>query len=87
MANHRLNKQDFDRAINGAIAFAAADRSDPFARNRAISHVHNGLVTRDHKTGELLGYQAEQTMETRTIVIDGETREYKVPTFINVKRP
>ena len=32
------------RYVQGAIDYAEADKSDPFARARALSHVYNGLA-------------------------------------------
>ena len=79
-----------NRAIAGAKRFAAADRSDPFAFNRAITHINNGIVSAHGDGGDSI-YDAEETVETRhlppgIILSNGDT-SYQVPGFKNIKRP
>lgn len=73
----------FDR-VEAAKRYAAADRSDPFAFSRAMTHLNNGVAS----TGE---YEAEETTETRHLpegiqLSNGDT-SYQVVGYKNVKRP
>lgn len=77
-----MNKQQ-SRIIEGARAYAAADRSDPFAFNRAITHMNNGISSVGSR-GEDAFYKAEPYQETRYLP-DG--REYSVTVYKNIQRP
>lgn len=85
------------RYVQGAIDYAAADKSDPFAKSRALSHVYNGLAGYSNRTKDEINnnfaltgrervedcyYSADRTHETRSMP-DGE--KYTVPAFRNVK--
>lgn len=63
----------------GAYAYAQADKSDPFAYARAVSHINNGVATPGSS------YGAERYMEMRTMPITGE--KYQVEAYKNVVRP
>ena len=78
----KMNLQQ-KRIIDGARAYAAADRSDPFAFNRAMSHMKNGISSVGAR-GEDAFYKAEPYQETRYLP-DG--REYLVTVYKNIQRP
>jgi hypothetical protein len=69
------------RMIEGARLFALADRSDPFAFNRAMSHTLNGVASA-HDGDKY--YQAEPSLEQR-VTPKGE--RYNVTVYKEVKRP
>lgn len=72
------------RLNEGAKNYALADKSDPFAYNRAMTHVNNGIST---VNGEAY-YQAEPYKEERTLVkTDGSKENYFVDAYKNIKRP
>lgn len=50
--------------IEAARRYAAADKSDPFAFNRAMTHLKNGLASFDSK-GSPCGYDATEINVTR----------------------
>ena len=69
--------------------YMRSDRSDPFTRDRVMSHIRNGItktVISDGKTREG-GYDATEGRETRSYERDGVRVEYEVPSYSNVKRP
>ncbi len=74
--------------IDAALRYAKADRSDPFARNRVLSHIANGVCTNARSTvdGGPLFYDATPTSEKRTYVKDGQIIEYDVPSFKSLQR-
>lgn len=73
--------------------YAAADKSDPFALARAITHMKNGIAGfrqergEHHAMGQDAFYTADETYETRTYEQDGRTVEYQVLTYRNRVRP
>ena len=71
------------RLIDGAKAFAAADKSDPFTYNRCISHINNGVAGGFDSNGNNLSYDATTGKERRQLP-DGT--EYDVPAYTNIKR-
>lgn len=76
----------------GAFNYAQADRSDPFAYAKAMSHIKNGICDQrfDNKNNEqrLCHYEADLTQEQRSFVNgEGKIVEYTVPTYVNMKRP
>lgn len=73
-----------DRRIEAAYRYAAADRSDPFALNRALTHVENGVAGFFDANGKETFYNADPYQETRHLP-DG--REYHVTVYKNVVRP
>jgi hypothetical protein len=77
-------KHNIDRAIEGARRYAAADRSDPFALRRALTHVANGIATGFTQNGEEATYNAEAYQEKRWLP-KGE--EYTVTAYRNMRRP
>ena len=70
--------------IEGAQRFAAAEKSDPFAFARAMTHINNGKICRPNQHGEPCTYDAEPYTEMRRLP-DG--REYSVVVYRNVRRP
>lgn len=71
------------RMLEGAKNYALADKSDPFAFNRAMTHVGNRIAGRT-PNGEDAFYTAEPASETRQLP-DG--REYQVTVYHNMARP
>lgn len=72
--------------IKGAQFYARADRSDPFAFNRAMTHLNNGVANVFRRGKDIIDatYFAEPTKETRHLP-DG--RPYKVTVYKNMRRP
>ncbi|HAX40276.1 MAG TPA: hypothetical protein DCY10_05320 [Clostridiales bacterium] len=71
------------RMLAGAAAYAAADKSDPFAYARAIAHIKSG-VAGVLPNGSDAFYSAEEYPEQRTLE-DGTT--FNVPAYRNICRP
>jgi len=69
--------------IKGARDYALADKSDPFAYNRAMSHTMNGIASYLGQSGPGY-YEAEAYQEERRL-LDGT--KYHVTAYKNVKRP
>lgn len=88
-AKHRV------RMIGGALRYAAADRTDPFAFRRAMAHIDNGVASMGRPenkeyaiaAGSRAMYDAAMVMEPRSYVRDGETINYDVVRWQNMKRP
>lgn len=76
-ARHMLRK------IEGAQRYAAADKSDPFAFSRAMTHIRNGIC-KTRPDGEAADYDAEMASEMRKLP-DGT--EYQVSIYRSLKRP
>jgi len=75
--------------IEAALRYARADRSDPFTKNRVLSHIANGVCTNERSSidGAPLYYDATPTVEHRTVVkANGETIEFPVPSFKSLQR-
>ena len=73
------------RYIDGAKKYARANASDPFAFNRCMTHINQGIVGFNEQ-GEEAIYSAEEALEERPSPMnDGTT--YTVTVFRNVKRP
>lgn len=68
--------------------YALADKSDPFAYNRAMSHLASGISTTFRGYGQDADkeafYSAEEATETR-LLPDG--REYQATVYRNMVRP
>lgn len=62
----------------GAEAYAKANKSDPFAYSRAMTHLNNGLATAD------ASYEAEP-FEVERKAVNGTT--YTATEYKNVRRP
>lgn len=78
------------RWMDGAERYARADRSDPFALARAMTHIRNGIVGL-RSDGYEACYSADEHMETRTLpdgmkFSNGDT-DYQVRTYRNITRP
>jgi hypothetical protein len=69
--------------LAGCQRYAEANRSDPFAYNRAMSHLRNGICGFNNN-GEEAFYDATRDVEERTAP-DGT--KYQVPVYRNVIRP
>lgn len=76
------------RMVEGAVRYAAGDKSDPFAFNRALAHIRSGLCGID-KDGRDAFYDATPAMETRCVptMAHPEGEEYQVEVMRNMKRP
>jgi len=80
------------RFYQSAADYAAFDKSDPFALNRALSHIDNGIAGVRPEDGSDATYAAEAYVETVKLP-DGQTfsrgndNEYQVVGYRNVKRP
>lgn len=82
------------RMIEGAGRYAAANRSDPFAYARAMSHTQTGVAgIRVNEANERIDafYDAKVGIEKRKLP-DGQTfsdgsRTYEVPVYHDVKVP
>lgn len=71
------------RLIEAAKRYAAADRSDPFAFNRAMAHLSNGVCT-----GDKNHYDAELHHELRSIEMpNGHKLEWQAEVYRNLVRP
>lgn len=69
--------------IEAAKRYAAADKSDPFAFARAMTHLGNGLSGMSQR-GEDQFYDADEFREERFLP-DG--RAYHVTAYRNLRRP
>lgn len=89
------NPRSQQRLIDGAKRYAQADRSDPFALRRAITHATNGVANTsrpsnqeyDIAAGVYAGYDAEPFRETRKIVNGSREIVFDILSFRNVTRP
>lgn len=81
--------------IQGAKNYAGADRTDPFAFSRAMSHINNGVASFRRPENRELSveqgdafYQATPYREGRTMIgSNGQPQEYSVVRYMNVQRP
>ena len=78
----------------GALAYAQADRSDPFAYNRAMSHIDSGVAGFTHEkdgTRKDAFYKADASRENRVlpegVTFSDGSNKFVVPTWINMQRP
>lgn len=84
-----IHPRDLQRMHQGAVFYAAADRSDPFTYNRVITHTQNGVA--GFRFNEITGerqdafYSAEPYQEDRVHPMTGE--HYKMTVYKNMKRP
>jgi hypothetical protein len=67
--------------------YIASDRSDPFTRDRVLTHLANGVASLEHKSGEHSTYAAEPYEESRSYSMNERTVEYKVIAYRNLVRP
>lgn len=80
--------------LAGAAAYAAADKSDPFAYKRAVSHSLNGVASMNrtqgnHPDGTLIEYgpaHYNATSHTVTRTLPDGTK-YPAIEYVNVVRP
>ncbi len=81
-----MNALEFKRIKD----WAAANKSDPFAFNVAMSHHNNGISGYDDK-GDYRGYEADAyTVERHLpdgLVLSNGSTSYPVREYRNVKRP
>lgn len=83
------------RMIDGAKKYALADRTDPFAFRRMVTHIDNGVASVHrglNKDYDLAAgpafYNAETYREPRKIVgSDGQEQVFDIMVFRNVVRP
>jgi hypothetical protein len=78
----------------GALAYAQADKSDPFAYRRAVCHITNGVTDpRFARNGDRIDcyYSADPILEKRTlpkgIQFMGGGNTYEVSAYRNMVRP
>lgn len=87
-----LHPTYLQRALRGAVDYAKADRSDPFAFSRAMTHLQVGVCNpRFHGTRVDCLYEAESVIETRQLrkgvsFSDGSNK-YLVQGHKNMVRP
>jgi hypothetical protein len=74
-----------NRHIEGAKRYARANASDPFAFNRCMAHINQGIVGFNEQ-GEEAIYSAEEALEERPSPM-GDGTTYTVTVFRNIKRP
>lgn len=96
MSRNQTHVSDHNKKVmtDGAYAYAAANKSDPFALRRALTHVANGVAgftyARDGTRQDAF-YKAEKGKEERTLAYgqtfsDGSNK-YTVETYHNIQRP
>lgn len=77
--------------LEGAVRYAEADRSDPFAFHRAVSHIKNGVATMYDQQGRECYYDAERNVVTKSLrgdqLFSDGTFEYKGEEYTNRIRP
>jgi hypothetical protein len=69
--------------IEAAKRYAAADRTDPWAFSRAMTHMANGIAGFTEK-GEDAFYSADDYIETKVTLAGSE---YPVVVYRNIVRP
>ena len=74
-----------ERMERGARNYALADRSDPFAYSRAMSHIDLGICT-DGATYEATPTQEMRKLPDGNALSNGEA-EYAVTVYRDVRRP
>ena len=79
------------RMIEAAQRYAAANKSDPFALNVALSHISNGISNIRSDNGKPAYYDADVHSEMRSlpegvVFATGKT-EYSATVYRNVVRP
>lgn len=87
-------RKQMERMYEGAARYAAADRSDPFTRDRCIAHIKAGVAsytrTGNSEYGITAGtyayYDAEPYQEERRYVHDGREVTYSVTAYKNLVR-
>lgn len=83
--NEETRQKLVGRLTQGALNYSLANKSDPFAYSRAMSHIKNGLCT-DSAT-----YEAQASSETRVLdagmVFSDGSNTYAVTVWRDVKRP
>ena len=70
--------------VEAAKRYAEANKSDPFAFNRAMTHHKNGISQYALKDGRSSFYDAEEDHEIRKLP-DGT--EYRATVYKNIIRP
>lgn len=82
------------RMVDGARRYAAANRSDPFAYSRAMSHAANGVSgIRINEANERLDafYDAKVGIEKRSLpsgrTFSDGSKSFEVPVYHDVKVP
>lgn len=78
--------------IAGAVRASKADKSDPFALHRNLSHVRNGLCEPYRDERRVLrpgGYDAKPQKVRRTYIhpITKEMKEFDTVEYVDAKRP
>ena len=82
--------------IDAAEHYIAADKSDPFTRNRVYSHmrsaltgnrVSHGIAGYRQDNGDDAFYSASPETEMRYAVVDGREIEWPATGYRNIRRP
>lgn len=78
------------RFFDEARLYAAADKSDPFVFDRAVTHIKNGIAV-NSQDGKPVHYTARQATETRRLAgtatfSDGST-EWQAAVYKDIARP
>lgn len=88
-----MKATQYNDTLRQALAYAEADRSDPFTFNRVMSHIANGVCDDATTTNGRMSearYKADRVRERRLLPNDGRSeseREYFVDVFHNMQRP
>lgn len=78
-----MKASHYNNTHHMALAYAAADKSDPFTYHRVTAHIASGLCD-DREGHNDCRYKAEAYDETRKLP-DG--KEYTITAYRNVQRP
>ena len=78
-----------ERMRQGAERYIAADRTDPFTRDRVYSHMANGVASVKRAEKPYLDgyYDAERYHESRFYMNGTNKVEYTVPAYRSMVRP
>lgn len=87
----KLTRLHSDRVkiLEGAERYIASEKSDPFVRDRVMSHIRDGHCNPTFDKGGnkvYHHYDAVEGRETRSYEKDGTVVEYEVPVYGSVKR-
>lgn len=85
-----MKATQYNNTHEKALAYAAADRTDPFVYSRIMSHIASGLCDDRQGTADDCRYSAEAYLETRRLPpteTNPDGVEYKVTAYKNMRRP
>lgn len=81
-----ISDNRFQELVDGNKRWAMANKSDPFAYSRAMSHLKNGIASY-RPDGEDAFYNAKHSLEERTLVVNGVESTYMVSVYTDLTRP